>query len=97
MSGSHECNNISSAALAISFCSLLISFYFWTRSFRSIVTAAVKTHAAGNEAILYDLVILNSGTIPARNMRIHAAELSLAAAFGGDATPENKRKMDCLL
>jgi hypothetical protein len=83
---------ISSAALAISFCSLLISFYFWTRSFRPIVTAAVKTHAAGNEAILYDLVVLNSGTIPARNIRIQAAEQSLAAAFGGDATPENKQR-----
>jgi hypothetical protein len=83
---------IAAAALLVSFCSLLISVYFWRRSFRPIVSAAVKTHAAGNEAILYDLVVLNSGTIPAKNIRIKATEKSLASAFGGDASAENKQR-----
>src|SRR5450759_464420 len=83
---------IAAAALLISFCSLLASVYFWRRSFRPIVSAAVKTHAAGNEAILYDLVVLNSGTVPARNIRIRATEKSLTAAFGRDASAENKER-----
>jgi hypothetical protein len=78
--------------LLISFCSLLASVYFWRRSFRPIVSAAVKTHAAGNEAILYDLVVLNSGTVPARNIRIKATEKSLTSAFGRDASAENKER-----
>ena len=51
-------------AVAISFCSLLISFLSFVfsvshlrRSFRPIVSAMVKTHEAGNELIAYDLVM----------------------------------------
>ncbi len=83
---------IAAAALAISFCSLVVSIYFWSRSFRPIVTAVVKTHAAGNEKIAYDLVVLNSGTLPARNIRITAAENWLGAALGRDTSEENKQK-----
>jgi hypothetical protein len=79
-------------ALVISLISLLISFDIWWRSFRPIVTIAVKTHKADAKAICYDLVVLNSGTIPAKNIRIRAAESSLASAFGGDATAENKER-----
>jgi hypothetical protein len=79
-------------ALVISLTSLLISLDIWTRSFRPIVTVAVKTHTAENVVISYDLVVLNSGTIPAKNIGIRAAENSLASAFGGDATAENKQR-----
>jgi len=83
---------IASAALAVSFCSLGLSVYFWRRSFRPIVTAVVKTHAAGSELIAYDLVVLNSGSLPAKDIRIMANDTSLAAAFGEDATAENKER-----
>ena len=83
---------IAAAALVVSLCSLLISVYFWTRSFRPIVSVAVKTHAAGSEAILFDLVVLNSGTIPARNISIRATEKSLNSAFGSDVSAENKER-----
>jgi hypothetical protein len=83
---------IALAALFVSLCSFLISLDVWRRSFRPIVTVAVKTHAGGNQAILYDLVILNSGTIPARNVRITSKESSLASAFGGHASPANRQR-----
>ena len=66
---------IASAALAVSIVSLLVSLYFFRRSFRPIVTATVK----------------NSGTIPAKNIRIRTDAKSLEAAFGADATTVNKR------
>jgi hypothetical protein len=44
---------IAAAALV----SLGISVYFWRRSLGPIVTAAVKTHTAGSDAITYDLVV----------------------------------------
>jgi hypothetical protein len=78
-------------ALIVSLCSLLISFDVWRRSFRPVVSAAVKTHAAGNVTICYDLVIQNSGTRPARNIRISPVS-SLDAALGQDATEDNKRR-----
>jgi hypothetical protein len=83
---------IALAAFAVSLGSLLISFDVWRRSFRPIVTVAVKTHGAGNKAIAYDLVVLNSGTLPARNIQITPAENSLAPAFGRDASAEHKQK-----
>jgi uncharacterized repeat protein (TIGR01451 family) len=83
---------IAIAALLVSLCSLLFSFFSWKRSSRPIVTAAVQTHKSGNQAITYNLVILNSGTIPAKNVRIKAAPDSLEQALGTDATPENKER-----
>jgi hypothetical protein len=86
-------------ALAVSFCSLLVSFFSFAfsiqhlrRSFRPIVSVMVKTHKASNVAIAYDLVVLNSGTLPARHIRITAEPESLNAALGRDASDENKRK-----
>jgi hypothetical protein len=40
------------AALVVSLFAFLISFDIWRRSFRPIVTVAVKTHQAGNEAVV---------------------------------------------
>lgn len=80
------------ASLVVSFTSLLIAMDVWRRSFRPLVTAAIRTHKAGNTAITYDLVILNSGTLPARNIRIMSAEGSIEAALGKDASEENKKK-----
>lgn len=83
---------IAFVALIISAISLGFSVHFWRKSFRPIVTAAVKTHSAGNEAITYNLVLLNSGTIPAKNVVVKADEASLSSAFGSDATPENRKR-----
>jgi len=90
---------MTSTALTIAFCSLLISFgsfvfsiFHWKRSFRPIVSAMVKTHSGGNQIIAYDLVVLNSGTLPAKNIQITAEAESLNAALGQDASDENKTK-----
>jgi len=83
---------IAFVALVVSAVSLGASIRFWRKSFRPIVTAMVKTHSAGNEAIAYDLVLLNSGTIPAKNITLKADDPSVSLAFGSDATQENKRR-----
>jgi hypothetical protein len=83
---------IAAAALAVSICSLIVALHFARRSFRPIVTAAVKTHSAGNILTAYDLVILNSGSLPARDIRVTAARNFLAAAFGNDASEENRER-----
>lgn len=83
---------IALVAFGVSVVSLGTSIRFWRRSFRPIVTVAVKTHWATDALIAYDLVFLNSGTIPAKNIRISADEESLAQALGSDATPDNKQR-----
>jgi hypothetical protein len=81
---------VAAIALVVSFCSLLISLDVWRRTARPVVAVAVKTHAGGNVAILYDLVVVNSGSMPAKNVKLIAEPNSLAAALGADATPANR-------
>lgn len=82
---------IAATALFVSLCSLMISVYFWMRASRPIVTAAVKTHPGQQKGpIFYDLVVQNSGSIPAKDVRITVEEIKLTAAFGKGATEKLK-------
>ena len=79
-------------SLIVSILALGISVAFWRKQFRPIVTASVKTRAGGNISIAYDLVLLNSGAIPARNLRLRATAQMLSNALGKEADDENKSK-----
>lgn len=83
---------IAFVALIVSAVSLGASIRFWRKSFRPIVTATVKTHSAGNETITYNLNLLNSGTIPAKDIKLKANMVLIDVALGVDATPDNKRR-----
>lgn len=89
---------IAGASLCVSLIALGISIYIWKRQFRPIVTAAIKTVKAGNVGICYNLVVLNSGVIPARNIKIIPNSSRLLEALGEDATDENQRSwLACFL
>jgi hypothetical protein len=83
---------IAITALFVSIIALAISIFFWRRSFRPIVTAMVKTHAAGNQATLFDLELLNSGALPAKNVRLFAKSEDLLAALGSDSGEDKRRR-----
>ena len=81
------------AALAVSLVALGMSVFFWRRQFRPIVTAAVKTHSGGNDGIAYNLVVLNSGSIPAKNIRLIVHDQAgLKAALGVGANEDAKKR-----
>ena len=87
---------ISLTALVVSIIALGCSVYFWRRQFRPIITAAVRTARSGNTAITYNLEILNSGSIPAKNIVLRADESTLSRSLGADATVQNKdRWLSC--
>ena len=86
---------IALSALLLSIISLGLSVYFWRRSFRPIVTAMVKTHNAGNELIGYDLEVLNSGTLPAKNIRLRTNQDAISNVLGNDADDGNRRRWLC--
>ncbi|ESZ07190.1 hypothetical protein X736_11120 [Mesorhizobium sp. L2C089B000] len=82
---------VAAVALIVSVVALGFSIFFWYRQFRPILTAMVETHHGGNEGIAYDLVILNSGSIPAKNIRLLVSDqAALRAALGAGADDENK-------
>ena len=83
---------ISFGALVVSGVSLGTSIYIWKRSFRPIVTVAVRTSAAGNVMTAYDLVIVNSGEIPARDIMLKPkSQALLEAALGKEGIADKKR------
>lgn len=73
---------VSIVAVLVSVLSLLISNRNWQQSNRPIVTATVKSRA-GNCAIAYDLVVVNGGNRPAKNVRLECDEGLLANALAG--------------
>ena len=79
-------------ALIISILSLGLSVYFWRRQFRPIITVAVKTASAGNVSIAFNLQVMNSGSLPAKNIKLSAKQSDLDSAFGDDATQENQTR-----
>lgn len=79
-------------ALVTSIVALRISTHFWKKSFRPIVTVMVKTHSTGNMGTTFDLEILNSGSLPAKNIRLYASQDKIESALGSDATQENKNR-----
>jgi hypothetical protein len=83
-------NMVASIALFISFLSLAVTMRHRSQSFRPIASAMVKTRTATETYIAYDLVVLNSGTLPARNIQIMADESSLVAALGRGASEHTK-------
>lgn len=73
------------AVLLVSTTAVALSMRFWWRSFRPIVTAVVETRGGGTQGITYNLVVVNSGAIPARNVRLSVADQQkLEAAILGD-------------
>lgn len=77
---------VATVALIISAVALGFSIFFWYRQFRPIVTAMVETHHGGPDWIKYNLVVLNSGSIPAKNIKLHVRDqASLEAALGAGA------------
>jgi hypothetical protein len=75
-------STIAIIALIVSILSLGLSIYFWKRQFRPIVTVAVKTAAAGEISIAFDLQIKNSGSIPAKDIKLTVAQADLENALG---------------
>jgi hypothetical protein len=83
---------ISLVALLVSIITLGVSIHFWLRQFRPLVTVAVRTASASPMMIAYKLEVMNSGTIPAKDIALSVDEGSLAGALGADATPDNKAR-----
>lgn len=43
----------------------------WQQGNRPIISAMVETNKSGNKAITYDLTVINSGSRPATNIKLH--------------------------
>ena len=83
---------IALVSLIVSILALGMSFVFWLRQFRPIITACVRTVKGGNVGIAYSLKIMNSGSIPAKNIKIQLNESEIEQSLGAEASEEYKEK-----
>lgn len=79
-------------AVVVSSVSLAVAVRYSSKSFRPIISVAVRTHLAGNEAITYNLEVMNSGAIPARDIQIKALLADVESAIRNPGRPEIKSK-----
>lgn len=80
---------LSTWAILVAMVSLLVSFQLWRKTNRPVVSAAVVTHSGGNIAILYNLIVYNSGNRPATNTRLRADFEILNQCFDQNAATLN--------
>lgn len=83
---------ISFSAVVISFISLVIAVRFASKSFRPIVSVAVRTHSGGDVSIIYNLEVLNSGSLPARDIHIKAEESAVRAALAHNQYKDREKE-----
>lgn len=85
---------LTAAAFLLSTLALVFTRRSWFESNRPILTAEIVTHSGGNVAIMYNLVVHNTGTRPATDIRIEADKECLQAAINNNA--DNLLKQEIL-
>jgi hypothetical protein len=88
----------STAALIVSLISFLITIWLWRESNRPVVTARIRTHKGGNISILYRIELVNSGTRPAKNVRLHVDHQEITAALlpAAQSHQNYERELRCI-
>jgi hypothetical protein len=86
---------ISLLAAVLSLLSLRLNRDVFRESFRPVVTARVATEAAGNIAILYKLILENSGNRPAINIRLSVERNDLKRVLNPDCRVDLAEITNC--
>ena len=68
-------------AVLVSLLSYMFTKRSWYETYRPIVTARIETHASGNMATLFDIVVYNIGNRPATEISLHADQIILEESF----------------
>ena len=77
-------------AVVISFFSFYFTRRFWLESNRPIVTAEIVENDSGVDMALFDLIVHNSGSRPAINIRLSAEKENIVKIFSENIALEHK-------
>ena len=72
---------ISSASAVIAILALAFAIYSWQQANRPLVSAHITAFDGGNNGIALNIVVENTGTRPAKNIRLIAKESDVLAAL----------------
>src|SRR5437660_392132 len=92
-------SSLAAAVSVLSFALSVLSFAFsrrsWLETYRPIITARVSTASGGNIAILYNLIVENTGNRPAANIRLDVGPKILRAALKPACTVPTTEITNC--
>jgi len=74
----------SGLAIVVALVSIWLTRRTWLQTYRPIVSAYIETHGEEEGPIKYDIVVVNSGNRPAKEIRLQADEKMVRSCFGGD-------------
>jgi hypothetical protein len=77
----------SGLAIVVALVSIWLTRRSWLQTYRPIVSAYIETRGGAEGTIKYDIVVLNSGNRPAKEIRLQADEKMVRSCFG-EAQPE---------
>ena len=81
---------LSLLAIAISYCSFHFARKSWQESNRPIVVAYIDKESDGEGIAVLNLVIANTGTRPAKNVRIRASKQRIDSIFADGVSEDNR-------
>ena len=82
---------ITICAFLLSALALIFTRRTWFESNRPIVTAEIVTHSAGNVSITYNLVVHNTGTRPATDIKLLANSSDVESAINKESSEGMQR------
>jgi hypothetical protein len=80
-------------AVIVSSFSLYFTRRFWLQTYRPIITAEIVENSSGVGAALFDLIVHNSGSRPAINIKLCAKKENIEKILSKNATLENKDRV----
>ena len=83
---------ISVFSAAVSLLSLGFAVYSWRQANRPLVFARIATSSGGNSGIALNLLVENTGTRPARDIRLVAKESDVRAASSQSSIPRDAQR-----
>lgn len=90
-------DDIKTVIIACAFILSILSFLFTRRSWiegnRPIITAEIKTHAAGNEGIAFNIWVHNTGSRPAADVQLKVDEKYIKRLLAPGCSEAEKKEI----
>ena len=83
------------STLLVASATLGFSLYCWKKSFRPMLSIMVVSHKFLEDRTALNLEIINSGSLPAKDIRLIANKDSLEEAYGSGVNDEDKNRWVC--
>ncbi len=96
--GSITAEDIKTIVIVFAFVLSILSFLFtrrsWIESNRPIITAEIKTHAAGNQGIAFDVLVHNTGNRPAADIQLKVDENNINKLLARECSEAIKKEIN---